>query len=262
MRSQQKYNMARLNDQSDSDDELPELSSILEIRTEAIPTTQLETPRQAHGGIPTPRKRSQKVAADNLLTVKHATVPTILTEARSDKPQSRKQRPLGNLKPAHIDFPLIPMADTPINDPKIKGSLSIEAVDGASPRNSPRRLVNGIAGYRRHHEDSYTDLSGFIVPDSATEEEQPAPSLPKKKMKKRKQKNRSMEISAEDLHELSFQESRPRPSSAQQLFGKTDSICPGKQIGREVCRESLPSNEPFRSELVEARPNLDRHLTT
>lgn len=256
--------MARLNDQLDSDDELPELSRILKIRTEAIPRTQLETPRQEHGGIPSPRKKTQKLATDNLLTVKHVIVPTTLTEACSDKPQSRKHCPLGHLKQARIDFPLLPTSDAPINDSKIKGGPSIEAVDGASTRASPKKLVNGIAGYRRNHEDSsYTDLSGFIMPDSATEGESPAPSLPEKKGKKKrqKQKSRSMVISAADPYEPGFRESKQPPSNAQQLFGKTNSIYPGKKIGRETCRKSLPSNEPFRSKLAEAHPNLDGHLT-
>lgn len=256
--------MARLNDQLDSDDELPELSSILKTRSEAIPTrTQLETPWQEHGGIPSQRKKTQNLAADNLLTVKHATASTVLTEAYSDKPQSRTQRPLGHLKQAHIDFLLLPTSDAPVNDSKIEGSLSIEAVDGASTRASPRKLVNGIADHRRHHEDcSYTDLSGLMVPDSATEGELPASSLPKKKGKKKmqEQKTQSLKISAADPHELGFQESRQPPLNAQQLFGKTDSIYPGKKIGRKMCRESLPSNEPFRSELAEAHPSLDGHL--
>lgn len=260
--------MARVNDQLDSDDELPKLSSLFKIRTEATPRTQIETSRQEHGSIPSQRKKTQKLAADNPLTVKHATVPTTLTEGHSDKPRSRKQRPLGHLKQAHIDFPLLPTSDASANDTKIKGSLSIEAVDGASTRASPRELVNSIADHRRHHEDcSYTDLSGFIVPDSATEGELSASSLPRKKKKKnkknkrQKQKNRSVKISAADPHEPGFQESRQPPLNAQQLFGKTNSIYPGEKIGRELCRESLPSNETFRSELAGTHPNLDGYLT-
>ena len=258
--------MARLNDQLDSDDELPDLSTILRLRTDAIPRTRLETPRQEDGGIPSQRGETRNLATDNPLTEKHAITPKTFTKVSSARPQARKQRlrPLEHLKPAHIIFPLLPTSDASVNNSETNGSPSVEAVVSVPTRASPRESVNGIADYSRHHDDcSYTDLSGFIVPDSATDGDFPASGSPKKKKKKQKQKqkDRTPKVSAANPHEPGFRSSRQSPLDTQIFCGSSSSIYPDEKNRSRVSLESLPSNEPFRSELVEAHPNLDDRLT-
>ena len=265
--------MARLNDLLDSEDELPDLFSILRLRTEASIRTQPKTPRQAHCDITYREKESKGLATEYAKPERHMIASETFTDVYSDRSQSRKQRPLGHLKQAHVNSLLIPPSNTSVNSPKHKEGQSIEEVDGNPGRASPKRLANGLAdrlgkvsaetAIQIHHDDSfYTDLSGFIVPDSATDGESSVSESPKnKKKQKQKQKYRSPKISTANPCEPGFQEPEQPQLYTQQLSGKSSLALPDKRNKSRTCLESLPGSEHLRSELVEAHPSLDESIT-
>ena len=196
--------MARLNDQLDSEDELPELSSILGLLlTDACIKTQPKTPRQEEYSdvLSHDEKEGQNLAIQTLPRTTWEHSPRILTEVvYSNEPRSGKQRLLRNLKQANGNHLLLPISDASDEQPK-NDDQSREAVDGVSTRASPRRLDKGLAerlskvsvntdDLTHYDDDSYTDLSGFIVPDSATDGELQMSKLPKKKKKKKKKKRK------------------------------------------------------------------------
>ena len=269
--------MARLNTQLDSDDELPELFSILGIRTEAF-IRQPKTPRQEHSDNKREEKEGQNLTAEDLTPGRHVAAPEILTKVYSDRPRSKKQRPLGHLKQAQVDSLLFPTSEASVNTSKTNDSQSIEAVDGVSPRASPRRLANGLADSLGkmsantfsliHDDSSYTDLSGFVVPDSANDGELPVskpPERKKKKMKKKKQQQKQkyqfLKISATNPYESSSQQPRQPQAYTQQLSETIDLTFLDEKKGSRTCVESLPSSESFISELVEKYPSLDKRPT-
>ena len=259
--------MARLNDHLDSEDELPELSNILGLQTGAITRTQPETRRQEHGEIPSQRKETQNLELNNLLTERRAIVTRTLTEDSSDKPQSRKQRPLGHLRQAHVNSLLLPTSDAFINKyKKAEVNPGTEAVVSVSGRANSEQLATSISNSSRltkvsanaielvYHDDyPDTDLSGFIVPDSASDGEVLASRKSKKNEKMKKQKSRSPKPFTANLCEPGFQEFK-QPSRMTNLF------LPEEKDKSGMCLESPPSHEPFRSELGDAHPNLDDHL--
>ena len=269
--------MARLNDHLDSEDELPDLFSILRLRTEASIRTQPKTPRPAHGDITYREKEGKELATEYSPTGRHVFASETFTNVYSDRRQSRKQRPLRHLKQAHVNSLLLPPSDASVdasvNSPKHKDGQSIREVGGVSGRASPKRLANGLADRlgkvsagtvnRIDHDDSFsTDLSGFIVADSATDGESPVIKSPKKKKKKKKkQKYRSPKISTANLYEPGIQEPEQPQLCMQQLSGKSSLALPDKRKNSRTCLESLPSSEHLRSELVEAHPSLDKSIT-
>ena len=269
--------MARLNDNLDSEDELPDLFSILRLRTEASIRTQPKTPRQAHGDITYREKEGKELATEYSteysLTERHAVASGTFTDVYSDRPQSGKQRLLGHLKQAHVNSLLLPPSDASVKSPRHNDGQSIEEVDGVSGRASPKRLANSLADRlskvsadavnRIHRDDSFdTDLSGFIVPDSATDGESPLSKSPKKKKKqKQKQEYRSPKISTANPDEPGSQEPEQPQLYAQQLSGKNSLALSDKRNISGKCLESLPSSEPLRSELIEANPSLDESIT-
>ena len=269
--------MARLNDHSDSEDELPDLLSILRLRTEASIRTQPNAPRQAHDDITYRAKEGKELTSEYPQTEKHVTASETFTDVWSDRPQSGKQQ-LGHSMQAHVNSLLLPPSDASINSPKHEDGQSIEEIDGVSDRHSPKRLANGLADRlgkvsadtvnRIQRDDPYyTDLSGFIVPDSATDGDSPVSKSPKKKKKKKKrqrqkqkQEYRSAEISIVKLDQPGFQEPEQPQLFAQQITGKRSLALPDRRNHSGKCLESLPSSEPLRSELAEAHPSLDESI--
>ncbi len=250
--------MARLNDLSDSDDELPELSTIL-----------AKTSKQEHSKVPSGINEAQNSTNSKSLVAKHENNLRTITKASSDEAQSRKQRPLSHLKQAHVNSLLLPISDISTSNSKSEDYQSIETAGSVSNRISPRRLAKGIADHSRlaqvsahtsvpiHHDgDSSTDLSGFIVPDSASDGESLVSMSPKKKIKKP-----TPLISTANLQESGFPVSRLPQSNTQQTTGTTDLISPEDKFSSRTNSKSPPSNDPFRAELVEAHPDPDDRLT-
>ena len=249
--------MARLNDPVESDDELPELSTILGPR------------KQEYGKLPSQRQGETQNSADqDLLTDRHATSPRAVTRVSSDKPQSKKQRPLWYLKQAHVNDLLLPVVTASIRDSKIEESQSIETADSVANRGSPKRLAKVFTDYGKlaqmpantsnlihYDDDSSTDLSGFIVPDSASDREALVSVSPKNKSRVRKK------ISGASPQNHDLQISRwPQPNTRQPR-GTTKVISPGEMNSSRTCLDSPPSDEAVKSELIEAQPKLDDCLT-
>ena len=266
--------MARLNDPSASDEDLPELSTILQPRTDAIPRIIAQTPKQEHGKTPSRKDETQILASEELLTERYATSPRTVSQVSSDEAQSRKQRPLGHLKQAHVNSLLLPMSDTSINTIKSEDYHSIDIADNVSNRAVPRRLAKITAVYSKlaqvsadtstkipddgdddDDDDDSSDLSGFIVPDSASDEE----VLVSKSPKKRSQI--PVKIPIANPQESCFPTPRRSQYIRRQPSRKTDVVSPVMESRSRIFRESPTSNEHFRSELVEAQPSLDYFLT-
>lgn len=246
--------MARLNDPVESDDDLPELSTILGL------------PKQEYGKMPPQRQETQDLANDDSLTERHAMSPRTVTKNSSDRPQSGKQRPLGQLNQAHVNSLLLPMPATSISNSGGEEHQSIQTADRELNRASPRRSIKASTDYDKsaqmlgntnkpihHDDDSSTEFSGFIVPDSASDGEV---SVSPKKKKSRTQKK----VSRANPQEPNFQVSQWPPSDTRQTPGTTDLISPGKVNGSRICLDSPPSNESFKSELVEAHPDPNNRL--
>ncbi len=244
--------MARLNDLSDSDDELPELSTIL-----------AKTPKQEHSKVPSGINEAQNSTNSKSLVAKHENNLRAITKASSDKPQSRKQRPLSHLKQAHVNSLLLPISDVSTSKSRSEDYQSIETAGSVSNRISPTRLAKGIADHSRlaqvsahtsipihDDDDSSTDLSGFIVPDSASDGESLVSMSPKKK-----------KISTANLQESGFGMSGLPQSNTQQPTGTTALISPEEKVSSRTSSKSPPRNDPFRAELVEAHPDPDDRLT-
>ena len=267
--------MARLNDHLDSEDELPDLFSILRLRTEASITTQPKTPRQAHCDIRNREKEGKGLATEYVEPERHVIASETFTDVFSDRSQSRKQRPLGHLKQAYINSLLRPLSDTSVNNSKCPDGQSIEEVYSNSDQISPKRLANDLADRlgkvsaetvnQLHHDESCdTDPSGCIVPDSATEREPPVSESPKEKKKQRqkqKQKYQSLRISTANRCEPNFQEPEQPQLYNQQLSGRSSLALPDKRNYSRTCLESLPGSESLRSELSEAHPSPDESIT-
>ena len=265
--------MARLNDHLDSDDELPDLFSILRLRTEASIRTQPKTPRRAHCDIRNREKEDKGLATEYVNSKRHVIASETFTDVISDRSQSRKQWRLGRLKQAHANSLLYPLSDTSVNNLKYQDGQSIEEVDGNSDRASPKGLANDLADRlgkvsaetvnQLHHDGVFdTDLSGCIVPDSATDGEPPVSESPKEKKKQRqKRKYRSPKISTVKRCEHGFQEPEQTQLYNQQLSGRSSLALPDTRNSSRTCLESLPSSESLRSELAEAHPSPDESIT-
>ena len=183
--------MARLNDPFESDDELPELSALLGPQKHTI-ATPVKAPRQEHTNILSSRRREHTNLADEF-SLTDASAQGTITKVSSDNPQSRKHLPPGYTKQSSINSLLYTLPDTLISGSRREERESVETTTRTSFRGSPRKSAKVDADYSKHadasaeasiviydDEASSTDLSGFIVPDSASDEEALVSISPKK----------------------------------------------------------------------------------
>lgn len=254
--------MARLNDLLDSDDELPELSTILRPQSDAISRISAKTP--------SPRKETLNSISKELLQERHAVAIKTVTKVSSDKPQSRKQRPLGHMKQAHVNSLFFPIPDTSTST-KGEEPQRREKADSVTNRASPRKpakftaeqnslaRVSAITNLLIHDDDSSsTDLSGFIVPDSASDREAVVSRSPKKKKKSRAPN----EDSTVDPQKHGSRLPRRPPSIPRQATARSNVFSLEEKKGSRICLESPRSDKHSRSELVEAHSNPDDCLTS
>ena len=240
--------MARLNNQVDSDDDLPELFTILESRAQ----------KQQFGQKPSSGEKIENLTAGNALPEMHVIKP--------DHPLSRKQRSLGRREQAPVNSLLFPMPRAQVHKFKDEGSQSREAIYSPPCRARRRGLENNPAGVvadisDMNHRDSYsyTGLSDFIVPDSASDEEALATrSSKKEKKKKYEEKSPSLKkILPANRPEPEMQASDQPPTNTQKDSGKG---FPEKGNRERIIAESPPSNEQFGPEQVEAHPKPDGYF--
>ena len=236
--------MARLNNQSDNDDELPELSSLLKSQSQAT-ITPLPNPEQDVGVIQSRRMETENLAANDTLVERHAIT----------------------LEQAHVDPLLLPGFHPSVDSSESKDDQSIEAVDTVTSRKCPVKLADITADNSRFRQVStnvgesscddhaYTDMSNVGVRDSATEGEALASRSPKKN--KRRRRSRSLKrISVANFHKPDLQVF----TKTRQASGTIDSILPNEKYNNEMIPESPPSNEYSRPGPVEVHTNLDdRH---
>lgn len=159
--------MARLNQISvDSDDEFPDLSTLLQ--------------SLGNGDIP---------ASERVLQKRDGSGELILPRSPEENHSGGSLLPLRPLKPADINALRVPaLGERHDGDDDDETKVDIENV--CTTRKSPRRTAEARVGYQRwasgvldtgllfntedgddDDDDESTDLSGFIVPDSASEEE-------------------------------------------------------------------------------------------
>ena len=233
--------MARLNDPFESDDELPELSALLGPQKHATITTPFKTTRQENSTILSSQRREHTNLAEEFpLTKRDAIAQRTITKGSLDKPQSRKQRPLGHPKQSYT------LPEVSITGSKREERESVETAASVSIRGSPIRLAKVDADCSKHaeasanasivvHDDetSSTDLSGFIVPDSASDEEALVSGSPKKKTRSG--------IPKRNTQGLDF----------------PVSVLSEKKNDVQTCLECPPNAERCKAVLAEANPNLD-----
>ena len=127
---------------------------------------------------------------------------TTVGKERSDSTQSnkqtRRQRPLGSLKLTQVNSLLLPLSKATLSFAKNENSGSRGGSSVGNIRASPKRAVKAPINYSKlvgrltdaepstpEESDSYTDLSGFIVSDSASEAE----DVWREKSRKRRQRS-------------------------------------------------------------------------
>ena len=241
--------MARLNDPFESDDELPELSALLGPQKHTTTTNPVKDPRQEQINLISSRRRDYTNLADDF-SLTDAIAQGTITKISLDKPQSRKHLPLGYPKQSCINSLLYALANTSISDSRREERESVQTVTRIPIRGSPRRSAKVDADYSKHaeasakasivvydDETSSTDLSGFIVPDSASDEE--AISRSPKKMARSAIDNR--DTPGLDVPGLDVQVS----------------VLSARKSDLQTCQESPPNAEPCKAVLVEAKSDLD-----
>ena len=175
--------MAKLNAGSDSDDELPCLSALLWSGAATIgPTTPSEKQRSTIDRSHLPRKDTGH-KRDSQAGQYNVASRQISDASPRDKPVVR-QRPLGSSKVTSVKSLLLPKSNGLLDH--TENIKSIREFPPANHRNrsSPRRLAKAPVDYSKFtaslseasislsdDDETTTDLSGFIVSDSASDEE-------------------------------------------------------------------------------------------
>lgn len=234
--------MARLHDPVvDTDDELPELSQILRLlRTSSLPNAQrpIEQPVPAKGEIVDETSGEAESGPD---------APLDIINLSYTGREPKNQGSLSPLKPTNVHSLPHPRTQNTVNYDYPKISPAKEN----TVRSSPRRKVKASIDYSKFvprlsrasssfsgEDDSFTDLSGFIVPDSASDEDVRPSYLPEKKPKQK--------ISKKDVDGRSHNKT-PRPSSSDlESAGPIDLNSPKKKnesvrVASVVCPESPPT---------------------
>ena len=185
--------MAELNAGSDSDDELPCLSTLLWSGAATIaPTTPSEKQRSTIDRSQLPRKdtgheRDSQAGQCNVASRQ------IFDASPQDKPVV-KQRPLGSLKVTSVNSLLLPKSNGLLDRTEYMKSTEEFPTANHRNRSSPRRLAKAPVDYSKFatslseasislsdDDETTTDLSGFIVSDSTSDEE----VLPSKSRRRR-----------------------------------------------------------------------------
>ena len=175
--------MAKLNAGNDSDEELPCLSALLWSEAATIaPTTLAGKQRSTINKTSLPRKDTGH-GKDSQAGQYNVASRQISDASSRDKPVV-KQRPLGSLKVTGLNSLLLPKS-TGLLDPTVntKSAKDFPAANQTN-RSSPRRLAKAPVDYSKfaaslseastslsYDDDTATDLSGFIVSDSTSDEE-------------------------------------------------------------------------------------------
>ena len=176
--------MAKLNESIDSDDEFPELSFVLRKPGEAVIKCPTKTPLTGLGS-GSPRKEKIRDGPD-------ANARSI-SKGNGHEKRISKQRPLGNLKLGNINS-LLSKANDQFNARGYNDLGTERFAEDQRFRSSPKRLAKATVDYSKfasrlsdaclsfpEDDESFTDLPGFVVPDSASDDEVLPPKLQRKR---------------------------------------------------------------------------------
>lgn len=167
--------MARLNQIVDSDDEFPELSTLLRPHRDG----DIQISERASEKLDGSDRSPQKQQSEDMIEVarKGVVVPQNVAQSSCDEKHSSKPLPVGPPRLTDIKTFYFPFLSDNPNDETTTNAAEIAS------RTSPRRIAKAQVDYAKFaprlsdaslsfsDSDSFTDLSGFIVPDSASDEE-------------------------------------------------------------------------------------------
>ena len=174
--------MARLNYEIESDDDLPELSSILRLKGVNISLTSGdENGDQKLFGMEKSVSRDTNNSARGAATAEFRP----MVKSPCDKKQLRQQRPMETVQPTRLNSSSFPISKEHRTIANILTEQEAPLEDFGLVRTSPRRKATTPRKFKEfvhtlsptslsvsEADDSSTDLSGFIVPDSASDEEE------------------------------------------------------------------------------------------
>ncbi|KAI4125514.1 MAG: hypothetical protein LQ347_005363, partial [Umbilicaria vellea] len=165
--------MARLHEEKDSDDELPELSAVIGLHR--------KTDQELHSSTTTFGQEQRKIAAGRFDKNQIVSLTVLAKEglatASHDEKQVKKQRPL---KIAHVNTLLLPISSGPTETTKSVQKTSDDSDSEEPVRPTPRRVAKQQIDYSAFtsalstalgsdDDQSLDDLSAFIVRDSDSE---------------------------------------------------------------------------------------------
>ena len=246
--------MAKLNAGSDSDEELPCLSALLWSGAAiTAPTTPSGKPRSIIDRSQLPRKDTGH-ERDSQTGHCNVTVRQISDASPRNKPVV-KQRPLDSLKVTSVNSLLLPKSNGLLDHTENTKSANEFPAANHRNRSSPRRLAKAPVDYSKFaaslseasislsdDDENTTDLSGFIVSDSASDEEV-STSKPRRRQ------------AGQQLSTIHVAKSKTEPfiSPKKSAFRKSNSsgapeLCPQSRIGSRTPHSS--------STLIESNSDL------
>lgn len=236
---------------SDSDDD--EFPDLLEVLGRGVRLSSRASGKH-HGdsGISSSEEGATKRTSSRNIS---SSPPKSITKASYSEKQIRKQRPLSPLKPTRINSVLLPISIGLLNGLKVPNDGPATLQNRAPLRLSPQRVAKAPIRYNdfvvaltdvgastSEEDDTYTDLSGFVVYDSASEEEEPPRSRHRIQSQLLPHKCRREDYSH-------TKEVRKDPKTGQQEIVTIDLTSPKKDYLTLECAETPPSkNKPSKTQ--------------
>ena len=278
--------MARLNAIYDSDEEFPDVSTILRRSRTDIPKIPRKVLTKEHGNkVPLGYNDSKRIVESAAAYEYHGNMSKTVTDVSCNEKQSRRQRPLGT---AQVNSLILPITDGRLvkaKNPGLKtstGSLN----DVRQVRSSPRRTARQPINYRvfipqgnasgSDDESYFDDLSDFVVDESASESEMVSTRSPKRSVPQtrevstplsRKSHPFVIDDSTSDGENMPLQKSEedpqrpssklklligkpylPVPSARNPLTEVIDLISPAKAVPPVACPDILPKRQSTMTE--------------
>ena len=232
--------MAKLNDSIDTDDGFPELSIPLRKPGEAGVKCPSKTPMTGLGSGSSPRKERIRDGPDASHNARS------ISKGNGHEKRISKQRPLGNLKLSNINS-LLSKANDQLNA-RGYNDLGTECFpEDQKFRSNPKRLAKATVDYSKfasrlsdaclsfpEDDESFTDLSGFVAPDSASDDEILPPKSPRKR--------NAQPFLRKDVvpKENTTFVPRKSPPKSRKKSGIIDMTTPKKNASSVICPKSPP----------------------
>ena len=181
--------MAKLHENNDSDDELPDLSAVIGLPRK---TGQGQLPSSAANSGQEQKEIAPQRASDKSIVDLRVLAKKGATRASYDEKQAKKQRPL---KIAHVNTLLLPISSGPIQKTE-SVQRTLDDSDSEDPvRPTPRRVAKKQIDYsaftsalstalNSDDDQFFDDLSDFIVGDSDSELDATSLKSPRKHVRR------------------------------------------------------------------------------